>query len=281
MADPDYPIIGPAAKFLCLSYSTDLVFDMSVKMNRLVKSAWYQERWGRRVILQQDADAKGLFENTAGGSRISTSIGGTVTGRGGDYKIIDDPHNIKNVESQTMREAVVNDYDQVLKNRVTDPQSAAEIIVMQRTHEGDLSGHILANDADFVHLCLPAEFEPSRHCWTHVEGKPFWADPRTTPGELLWPERWDEQALAPFKKNPYTWCTPGESPVLMADLNLKPIAEIEVGDSVMGFTTGTEPSEQHQDAYSRRRLVHTKVLSISKSVRPVVKVTLDSGEIIR
>lgn len=205
MADPDYPIIGPAAKFLCLSYSTDLVFDMAVKHNRLIKSQWYQDRWGKRVTLAKDADAKGLFETTAGGSRISSSIGGTVTGRGGDYKIIDDPHNVKNVESQTMREAVVNDYDQVLKNRVTDPQTSAEIIVMQRTHEGDLSGHVIATDSDFVHLCLPAEFEPSRHCWTHVNGEAFWADPREKEGDLLWKERWDETALAPFKKNPYTW----------------------------------------------------------------------------
>lgn len=205
IADPEFPIMGPQAKFLCLSYSTDLVFDMAVKMNRLVKSTWYQERWGRRVILQPDADSKSLFENTAGGSRISTSIGGTVTGRGGDYKIIDDPHNVKKVESQTMREAVLNDYDQVLKNRVTDPRVAAEIIVMQRTHEGDLSGHILATDEDFVHLCLPAEFEPSRHCWTHINGQAFWADPRTKPGELLWAERWNAEQLAPFKKNPYTW----------------------------------------------------------------------------
>lgn len=275
------PIAGTQASFLCLSYSGDLAFDHALLMKRLILSDWYQKRWGRRVQIRDDKTATGKFDTTAGGTRISSSFGGTVTGRGGDYKIIDDPHKVKEAESELIREQAIKDYDQTLKNRVTDPRHSVEIIVMQRTHEKDLAGHVLTEDPDFVHLMLPAEFEPDRHCMTYVDGQPFWADQRKEKGELLWPEVWGAQQLKPFKREQYSWCTPGESPVLMADLSLKPIARMQVGDRIIGFTTQTEPSAKHADAYSRRRLTHTEVLSISKSVQSVVKVTLDSGEAIR
>ncbi len=112
----------------------------------------------------------------------------------------DDPHKVDEAESAVTREGVLRTYDEALKSRVTDPKTSAEVIIMQRLHVNDLSGHVL-EQGGFVHLCLPAEFDSSRRCTT-VLG---WEDPREDDGDLLWPERFGRDELDPFRKNPYTW----------------------------------------------------------------------------
>jgi predicted phage terminase large subunit-like protein len=194
------PLVGPQTKFLCLSYGDTLALDSAILMRRLVLSPWYQERWGSRVKLMGDQEAKSKFDNTAGGTRISASFDGTVTGRGGDIKIIDDPHKADEAESEVKREGVIRKYDGVLKSRMTDPKHTAEVVIMQRLNHQDLSEHLL-DDGEHVHLWLPAEFESDRRCTT-VLG---WTDPRQDDGELLWPERFGKAELAPFKRNPYEW----------------------------------------------------------------------------
>ena len=200
-ADPQFPLIGAQAKFLCLSYSDPLALDSAISMRRLVQGDWYRQRWGKRVQITGDQEAKSKFDTTAGGSRISSSFGGTVTGRGGDIKIIDDPHKADEAESDTVRESVIRKYDGTLKSRITDPRHTAEVIIMQRLHERDLSEHVIDNDPDFVHLWLPAEYEPERKCITALG----WEDPRQEEGELLWPERFGARELDQFRRNPYEW----------------------------------------------------------------------------
>lgn len=200
--DADYPLIGPQVKFMCLSYSDMLVMDNATIARRLIYSEWFQQRWGHRVMITEDQDNKARFDTTAGGSRISASFGGTVTGRGGDIRIIDDPHKVDEAESQDRREDVLKKYDGTLKSRITDPRTYAEVGVMQRLHENDLTGHVLEEeDPNLVHLMLPAEFDPGRKCVTSIG----WEDPRQTDGELLWPERFGPDELVPYKHNPYEW----------------------------------------------------------------------------
>ena len=199
--EDEFPLLGPQAKFLCLSYSDQVVMDSATLARRLIASEWYQRRWGHRVVIMGDQDAKNKYDTTAGGSRISASFGGSVTGRGGDFKIIDDPHKVDEAESDVSREAVLRTYDGTLKSRITDPHISAEIIIMQRLHENDLAGHVLDRDPEFVHLCLPAEHEIDRHCSTSIG----WQDPRTEENELLWPGQFGTNELAQFKINPYEW----------------------------------------------------------------------------
>lgn len=199
--DEDYPLIGPHAKFLCLSYSDQLAMDNATMARRLVNSQWYRSRWGHRIQITSDQDAKNKFDTVQGGTRISASFGGSVLGRGGDIRIIDDPHKADEAESEVIREGVLRTYDGTLKSRITDPHTSAEIIIMQRLHEADLAGHVLDADEDFVHLNLPAEYEDGRHCVTRIG----WEDPRKDDGELLWPDRFGSKELEPFKRNPYEW----------------------------------------------------------------------------
>lgn len=208
-----YPLSGPQVKFLCLSYASTLALDHALMMRRLIGSEWYQRFWGDRVKLTSDQEAKEKFDNTAGGTRMSGGLEGTVTGRGGDIQILDDPHKVKEVESEVTRLSVLNTYDRTLRNRVTNPNISAKVVVMQRVHDDDLSGHILSSDEDYVHVMLPEEYDSSRQCITSIG----WQDPRAfdddgeplppseADGQLLWPEQWSEDALKPFKADPYVW----------------------------------------------------------------------------
>lgn len=197
----EFPLLGPQTKFLCLSYGDELALDSALLMRRLIESDWYQERWGKRVTLTSDQEAKSKFDTTAGGSRISAGFGGTLTGRGGDIKIIDDPLKADDAESEVERKKVIRRYDGTLKSRITDPRMNAEVVIAQRLHEEDLPGHIIGSDPDFELLMLPAEFELGRRHTTSIG----WTDPREDEGELLWPERFGSKELAQYKVNPYEW----------------------------------------------------------------------------
>ena len=80
------------------------------------------------------------------GYRIATSVGGALTGDGGDIICIDDPHNVVDSDSAKMREGVLEWWDQAMQTRLNDPRTGAFVIIMQRVHEQDLTGHILANE---------------------------------------------------------------------------------------------------------------------------------------
>jgi hypothetical protein len=78
--------------------------------------------------------------------------------------------------------------------RLNNPSKGHKIVIQQRLHEADLTGDLIIRGG-YEHLCLPAEFEPDRRCSTSIG----WTDPRTTAGELLWPQRIDQTALDAFK----------------------------------------------------------------------------------
>ena len=209
--DENRPLIGPQARFMCLSYAEKVVFDAATTSRRLLESEWYRSRWGARVALTHDQAAKEKYDNTAGGSRISSPIGGQVLGRGADFRILDDPNKADDANSHVMLEGVIRSYEETLRSRVTDPRTSATVAIMQRLSTLDLSGHLLESEPDFVHLCIPEEFDTRRRCVTvlawNKSGEPeqTWQDPRTEDGELLWPERFSSEYLAPYRRNEYVW----------------------------------------------------------------------------
>lgn len=184
----------PGMRFLYASYSQDLATLHSVATRRVVASEWYQARWADRFQLADDANLKTRFENDQRGARFSTSVGGMVTGIGGDRIVVDDAHNVKEAESQTIREETIRWWDQAMSTRFNDPKTGARIVVMQRVHEGDLAGHLI-EQGGYVHLNLPMEYEPEAVFYTGF-GKP---DPRREPGELLAPERIGPEEIADLK----------------------------------------------------------------------------------
>jgi len=104
------------------------------------------------------------------GSRLSTSVGGVLTGRGADL-IIDDPQKPDEALSETQRNAVNDWYDHTLYSRMNNKQTGCIIIIMQRLHEDDLVGHVVEQE-NWVHVRLPAIAEEEE---THLIESPFHA----------------------------------------------------------------------------------------------------------
>jgi predicted phage terminase large subunit-like protein len=88
---------------------------------------------------------------------------------------------------------------EAMSNRLNDMDRSAIVVIMQRVHEDDVSGMIIADKLGYVHLCIPLEFEPDKRCVTYVKGKPFWADPRRVVDQCFWPERFTPGAMVAIK----------------------------------------------------------------------------------
>lgn len=192
-------IEAPWLRWLFLSYAQTLSTRDSVKRRRLIESEWYRERWGDRYRLTADQNQKMRFENDRTGVMIASSVGGTGTGEGGQRLVVDDPHSAQDVESDVKRESVLDWWDGTMATRADQPGSTSRVIVMQRLHELDLVGHILEKAKDggeqYDHLILPAEYEPRvQVCMADLQH-----DPRTEPGQLLSPERFNRDAVNKLK----------------------------------------------------------------------------------
>ena len=120
----------------------------------LIEAPWYRALFPS-TILSPKRSASGDFETTRGGGRLATSITGTLTGRGGDIIIIDDPIKPEEANSETTREAVNHWYQSTLASRLNDKASGAIVCVMQRLHEHDLAG-LLIEQGGWDQLSLPA-----------------------------------------------------------------------------------------------------------------------------
>jgi predicted phage terminase large subunit-like protein len=101
-------------------------------------------------------DSGSELVTTAGGSRYATSVGGTLTGRGADLIIVDDPLKAEDAMSEPARRRVIDWYGGTLVSRLNDKEKGPIVVVMQRLHENDLAGHLLLGQGGWHHLDLPA-----------------------------------------------------------------------------------------------------------------------------
>jgi predicted phage terminase large subunit-like protein len=183
----------PGKKFLYSSYAQSLSIRDSIKCRRLMESEWYIRFFKVDWAMNSDQNTQGEFSNTRQGVRIATSVDASGTGKGGDIIVCDDPHKATDVYSDTKRESAITWWDMEMSTRSINPKTVARIIVMQRLHPEDLSGHVLARGG-YVHLKLPMEYEGDTK-----ETSIGWRDPRTEIGELLSPGRFGPPEVAQLK----------------------------------------------------------------------------------
>ncbi len=144
----------PTQRIVGVSYAHDLMLKHARDCRTVIESPWYRKLFpGTRLDPRKNTEAE--FETTARGYRLGTSVGGTLTGRGGNLIIIDDPMKPMEAMSATRRAAVNEWYDGTLISRLDDKASDVIILVMQRLHVDDLVGHVLEKEA-WTHLNLPA-----------------------------------------------------------------------------------------------------------------------------
>jgi predicted phage terminase large subunit-like protein len=183
----------PETRWIFSSYAQGLATRDSLKCRRLILSPWYQRLYGDKFQLAADQNQKRRFENDHTGYRLATSVGGLGTGEGGDRIVVDDPHNVREAESEKLRSRTLSWWDETMASRGNNPKTVARVVVMQRVHQDDLSGHVLAQGG-YEHLCLPAEYEGSKYV-TCIG----WRDSRQEIGELLCPNRFGPAELAELK----------------------------------------------------------------------------------
>lgn len=170
--------VNPSARFIHLSYSDDLALDNSDEVRELVKSAEYQEMFGK-VKVKPNSDSKKKWYTTENGGVYATSAAGQVTGFGagqvddedsddldnwligidgqlfGGALIIDDPIKPEDADSELIRERVNERYTSTIKNRVNS-RNTPQIIIMQRLHENDLCGYLMATEpGEWTVISLP------------------------------------------------------------------------------------------------------------------------------
>ena len=156
VAFPAY-ILGrdPTRRIICASYSQELADKHARDCRAVMTSDWYRRVFPRTRI-DPRKNAEGEFATTAGGFRLATSVGGTLTGRGGNVIIIDDPMKPTEAASETRRESVIQWYDNTLLSRLDNKKEDTIVIVMQRLHVDDLVGHVLEASDGWTILNLPA-----------------------------------------------------------------------------------------------------------------------------
>lgn len=142
----------PSAQIMCISYGQDLAVKHGDDMRHVLDQEWYKTAFPKTRV---KTSTQTSLKTTKMGSRISTSVGGVVTGLGAKYIIIDDPHKADEGTSDTKREQLIEWYRNALLSRLNNKETGVIIVILQRLHEEDLAGYLIESGG-FEHLNLPA-----------------------------------------------------------------------------------------------------------------------------
>lgn len=233
---------GPMRKghkrLLSFSYASHLTERDNAKFRDLICHPDYQRRFGDRFKVTKAGEVK--VGNDKTGWKIASSVGGVSTGERADTVTCDDAHNVKQGESDAIRTSTVEWFSRSMSNRLNNMETSAIVVIMQRVHEDDVSGHILAHNLGYEHLMIAAEFDGRR-----VPTCLGWTDPRTEDGEIFWPERFSPLVLSRqrVELGPYAWSgqyqqipTPAGGGILKRDW-------WQVWDDDAALTHGVEPGK--------------------------------------
>jgi predicted phage terminase large subunit-like protein len=172
----------PTKQIMCVSYGQDLADKFARQCRRLMESPFYRFLFQTRLSEERNAVAE--FETTQGGCRIATSVGGAVTGRGGNIVIIDDFIKAEDALSDTRRRSSNDWFDSTLRNRLNRQGADAFVIVNQRLHSDDLVAYVQREERWEV-LSIPAIAERPM---TYELATPYgWRTIRRDVGEVLHP----------------------------------------------------------------------------------------------
>ena len=187
-------IKDPKLRFITSSYSANLSIELATKSRDIIFSEWFKSRWGTIFHIKKDQNLKERYENNHMGMRRATSVGGTVTGQGGDFLIVDDPLSPQMANSATERENANEWYRTTFYSRLNSPKIGVRIIIMQRVHEDDLSGFLLDRETrlNYNHICIPATIDG--------EVKPKKLENFYDKNGLFWEERFGQDVLDDYKK---------------------------------------------------------------------------------
>jgi len=203
--------LNPKEQILTGSYSGSLSTKHSVDCRAIIRRPWYQHCFPELKIVD-DQDTKTEFVTTERGYRVATSVKGTATGKGGNILILDDPIDPFKVHSKIEREATNDWLDSVWSSRKNDPNTSVEILIMQRVHQDDPTGHFLENSSGWEHLVIP---QVAPHKTVIDFGKVHVVREE---GELIHPARFDQAKVDEAKRRLGTYGFAGQHQQVPAPL---------------------------------------------------------------
>lgn len=202
-------------RYVAFSYSASLTERDNERFRDLIIHDSYQVLWSNRVRLVKVGATK--VTNTRKGWKLASSVGGVGTGERANRILFDDPHNIKEAESEVVRQETVRWFREAMSDRLNDLRSGVIVVIMQRSHEDDVAGAILSLGLPYIHLMIPMEYDWDRQVDDAGEPRKTvigWFDPRYTPlqpdecnGILAWPERFPAEEVGELRtvKGPYAY----------------------------------------------------------------------------
>ncbi len=176
----------PTKQIISVAGTKELTSDFEAATRELMKSRRFRALFPHLT----PEGRRGQLLLPHGGRRIAATVGGTLIGRGADLIVIDDPIAPGHVHDTARRNAVNKWFGAEVIQRLNDKGTGAVIVVMQRLHVDDLSGHLLGGKQPWVHLNMPAIATADEH-WELSNGRSF----RRLKGEAMAPEIEDRQAL--------------------------------------------------------------------------------------
>jgi predicted phage terminase large subunit-like protein len=184
----------PSLSFITASYSEALSVDMNLRRRNLMTGAWYQRMWPNMVQFAPDQNQKALYENTRHGLALACGAGGAVLGRGGDFLILDDFQDPGQANSSVERANSLRTFNDTFRSRFNTPAEGCIIVVQQRLHENDVSGHLLEQEpGEWVHVRVPMIADRDEVITFPISGRVI----KRKDGDLLQPSRftakWCEQ----------------------------------------------------------------------------------------
>lgn len=214
----------PTERIIAATYASGLTIRDSIRTRDLIMSSWYQDTFrpswktsqklketqskqrnhetGDWQLVKQNED---WLSNTKLGERRALSVGGKATGFRANGQIFDDLLNASDKHSESARNSARDWAISTMSSRFNDMRRGWRVVIGQRLHELDPYGAMLAT-GDYEHLCLPSEFEPERRSKTSIG----WTDPRTEPGQLLFPELFTQEVLDRAKRDLGTYDYAGQ-----------------------------------------------------------------------
>lgn len=144
----------PTTRIVAVSYAEELAEKLARDSRMVMESEWYRDLFPA-TRLSRSKSAGLDYETTRRGGRLSTSVGGALTGRGGSIIVVDDPQKPLDAMSRIKRANTIEWFRNTISSRLDDKRVGAIIIVMQRLHVEDLAGHLL-EQGGWTHLNLPA-----------------------------------------------------------------------------------------------------------------------------
>lgn len=179
----------PEAKIITISYAESLAVKQSYLSKILIYSEWYKNYFPE-VMLMRDDSGKGHYRNVTGGFRAAIGLVGAITGDGADFIIVDDPN--KPTESKKQLVNANSTFDEVIYNRLNNPEYGQRYVIQQRISQNDLSGHLIKKGGEWETICIPAELGTNLYPPSLVE--------KYVNG-LFWNSRFSKKILNQFKIN--------------------------------------------------------------------------------